>query len=106
MPKYLMEAKFTSEGLKGLQRDGGTTREEVVKKAVASLGGQVESFHFALGENDSYTLMDLPDKESAAALSLAVSGTGAVVTHVVALLTPAELDAVVQRSVDYTRPGA
>lgn len=106
MSKYLMEAKFTSEGLKGLHRDGGTTRAQVVNKAVTSLGGKVESFHFALGENDSYTLMELPDKESAAALSLAVSATGAVATRVVALLTPAEVDDAVQRSVDYTQPGA
>ena len=106
MPKYLMEARFTAEGLKGLQRDGGTARREVVRRAVESLGGTLESFHFAFGDIDTYTVADLPDNESAAALSVAVASSGALTSRIVVLLTPEAFDTVVQRSVAYTAPGA
>ena len=106
MPRYLMEAEFTAIGLEGVRRDGGTARREVVKKAVESLGGRLESFDFAFGKYDTYTIAELPDNESAAALSLAVSSTGAVTTRIVVLLTPEEIDTVVQRPVDYTPPSA
>ena len=99
-----MEAKFTAEGLDGVRREGGTLRREAVNKAVQSLGGHVESFNFAFGKYDTFTIVDLPDKESAAALSLAVSATGAAMTRMVPLLTPEEVDTVVHRSVDYTPP--
>lgn len=105
LPKYLMEAKFTAEGLRGVERDGGTARHAVVKRAVESLGGQLETFYFALGENDSYTIFDMPDNEGAAALSIAVSASGAVTTKVVVLMSPADVDAVISRSVEYRAPG-
>ena len=106
MPKFLMEAKFTAPGLKGVQSDGGSARKEAVRKAVESVGGKLESFHFAFGDNDTYTIMDLPDNEAAAAISLAVSASGALTSKIVVLLTPEEADTAVRRSVDYRAPGA
>ena len=106
MPKYLLAAKFTAEGLEGLRHDGGTARRAAVERAAESLGGSLESFHFAFGDHDTYTIVTLPDAESAAALSVAVSASGAVTSKVVVLLTPVEVDAAMQRSVDYRRPGA
>lgn len=106
MPRYLMEAKFTAQGLEGLRRDGGTTRRGAVKRAIESIGGTLDSFHFSFGDCDTYTIVDLPDNESAAALSMAVTASGAVTAKVVVLLTPEELDAAVQRSVDYSQPGS
>ncbi len=104
MPKFLMEAKFTSAGLDGVRHQGGTARREVVERAVESIGGELESFHFAFGEYDTYTIMTLPDHESAAALALAVSSSGAVTTRIVVLLTPGEVDEAARRSVEYRAP--
>ena len=104
MPKFLMEARFSSVGLKAVRNQGGTARREVVERAVESLGGELESFHFAFGEYDTYTIMDLPDRECAAALSLAVSESGAVTTRIVVLLTPEEVDEAARRSVEYQAP--
>lgn len=106
MPKYLMEAKYTPQGLEGLWRDGGAARRAAVERAVESVGGTLESFHFAFGDNDTYTIVHLPDNESAAALSLSVGAQGAVTARIVVLLTPGEVDVAVQRSVDYHRPGS
>ena len=104
MPKFLMEAQFTSGGLEGVRHEGGTSRRDVVEHAVASVGGELEDFYFAFGEYDTYTVMSLPDHESAAALSLAVGSSGAVRTRMVVLLTPEEVDEASKRAVDYRAP--
>ena len=50
MPKYLMSVVYTVDGAKGLRADGGTKREHVVRMALESVGGKLESFYFTLGE--------------------------------------------------------
>jgi uncharacterized protein with GYD domain len=106
MPKYLIEASYTPEGVKGVQSSGGTSRRDAVAKAVESAGGRLETFYFAFGEGDVYVIADLPDNESAAAVSLGVNAAGGATTRTVVLLTPEEIDAAARRSVDYRPPGA
>ena len=50
MPKFLALASYTSEGIKGLTRAGGTARRAVADKLLKSLGGRLEGFYFAFGE--------------------------------------------------------
>lgn len=104
MLKFLMEARFTTIGAEGVRQEGGTSRRHAVERAVESVGGEVESFNFAFGEYDTYTIMSLPDHESAAALSSAISSSGAVATRMVVLLTPEEIDEASKRAVDYRAP--
>ena len=78
MPKFLALASYTSEGIKGLTRAGGTARRAVADKLLKSLGGRLEGFYFAFGENDAYVIFEVPDNSSAAAISLAVTGTGVI----------------------------
>ena len=105
MPKFLLEASLNAQGVKGVRSEGGTARREAVKTAVESVGGELEAFYFAFGERDVYVLADLPDNESAAAMALAVNSAGPVATRTVVLLTPEEVDAAANRSVDYRQPG-
>jgi uncharacterized protein with GYD domain len=77
-----------------------------VATAVKSVGGQLESFHFGFGDRDVFVIADFPDNESAAAMALAVNGSGAVTTRTVVLLTPEEVDGAAKRSVAYRAPGA
>jgi uncharacterized protein with GYD domain len=105
MPKFLIDATYTTEGVKGVQRSGGTARVEAVSKAVGELGGRVECFYFAFGERDVYTVIELPDNESAVALAIAVGSSGAVGIRTTPLLTAEEVDAAAKKSVSYTPPG-
>jgi uncharacterized protein with GYD domain len=105
MPKFLIEASYTLEGLKGLQSEGGSGRRDAVAQVAESVGGRLESFHFAFGEHDAYVIVDLPDNESAAAVALTAGATGAVTLRTRVLLTPEEVDAAAERSVDYRPPG-
>jgi uncharacterized protein with GYD domain len=105
MAKYLITASYTSEGVKGLLKGGGTAREDTVRKTVEALGGRLESFYFAFGSDDVFATADLPDNVAAAAIGLAVSSSGLVAARTTVLLTPAEIDAAAKMQVAYTPPG-
>ncbi len=106
MPKFLIEASLTAQGVSGVQREGGSARQQAVSKAIESTGGQLESFYFGFGENDVFVIADFPDNEAAAAMALAVNSSGAVTTRTIVLLTPEEIDSAAQKSVEYRAPGA
>jgi len=105
MPKYLIEASYTAEGLKGLQKEKAASRRAVVSKMVKDLGGKVEAFYWALGERDAIVVLDLPDTNTATALALTVSSTGLVHTKTTRLLTADEVDEAFQKTVHYRPPG-
>jgi uncharacterized protein with GYD domain len=106
MPKYLFEASYTTEGVKGLIKDGGSKRRAAVDALVKGLGGRVEAFYFAYGDSDVYVIVDLPDSASATAVSLAVGASGAVRAKTIVLITPEEVDQAVKKTVQYRPPGA
>ena len=106
MPKFLFEASYTLEGVKGVQNAGGTSRRDAVAQVAQSVGGQLESFHFAFGDRDAYVIVDLPDNESAAAVALTVNAAGGATVRTIVLLTPEEVDAAAKRSVEYRPPGS
>ena len=105
MPKFLIAASYTLEGVKGLRSSGGTSRRDAVAHTIESVGGTLEFFYFGFGESDAYVLADLPDAEAAAAIALTVNAAGGATTKTVLLLTPEEVDAAAKRSVDYRPPG-
>jgi uncharacterized protein with GYD domain len=106
MPKFLFEASYTLEGIQGVQSAGGSSRREAVAQVAESLGGRLEAFYFAFGDRDAYVIVDLPDNESAAAVAVTVNAAGGATVKTVVLLTPEEVDAAAQRSVEYRPPGA
>jgi uncharacterized protein with GYD domain len=104
MPKYLTMVSYTPEGIRGLVKEGGTARRAAVEKTLKSLGGRLEGFYFAFGENDAYVISEGPDNATAAAISLAVT-TGAIRTKTIVLLTPEELDQAMKMRADYISQG-
>ncbi len=106
MPKYLIQATYTPEGVEGLRSKGGSSRRDAVAEAVSSVGGQLESFHFGFGDDDSYVIVDLPDNQAAAALALTVNAAGGATLKTTPLLTPEQVDEAANRSVDYRPPGS
>ncbi len=106
MPKYLFTGTFTQQGGRGVMAEGGTSRVKVISALFESVGGRLESYHFAFGGDDYVIIGELPDNVAAAAASLTVSGSGAVSNRTVALLTPEEIDQASHRSPAYRAPGA
>lgn len=106
MARFMFIARYSSDGARGVTSAGGTSRRSAIEKMAAGLGGRVETFDFAFGEDDVYTVVELPDNKAAAAVALTINSTGKTSVRTVVLMTPEEVDAAAQQSVDYTPPGA
>ena len=106
MAKYLLEASYTAEGLKGLQKDGAAGRRAAVEQAVQSAGGKVECMYYALGDRDVIVVLDLPGVVDAAAVGLATSASGLVRTRITALLSIEETDQAIAKRANYRAPGS
>lgn len=104
MAKYLIQARYTAEGAKGLLKEGGTGRRRAVDEVVAGLGGTVEAMYYTYGDDDLVTIIDFPDTTSMAAVSLAVKASGALQTRATPLLTVEEIDKAVRERVAFRPP--
>ena len=105
MPKYLLQGSYTEEGLKGLLKEGGTKRMEATKKAIESLGGKLEAYYYAFGENDYYLIVDQLESVNVIAGTLIANATGTVKLKTTVLITPEEVDQAVKKTMDWRPPG-
>jgi uncharacterized protein with GYD domain len=106
MSRYLIKASYSPEGMKGVMAKGGTARVAAIERLVAGVGGSLESFYFAFGEDDAYIVVDAPSPEAMAAVAGRVTSTGALSGYeTVVLLTAEQVDAAAELAVDYTPPG-
>ena len=106
MGHYLFHGSYTQAGIQGVLKEGGTGRMKAVEAVVASGGGRIESFYWALGADDYYLIAELPDNSAAASISATIGATGSVSISTVVLLTADEIDAAVARHPSYRAPGA
>ncbi len=105
MSKYLFQGSYTEQGLKGLLKEGGSKRREAVEQLIKGLGGTLEAFYYAFGDDDFFIISDIPGNVDATAVSLMVNASGAVKAKVVVLITPEEVDQATKKTVDYRPPG-
>ena len=108
MAKYLIQAGYSQDGIKGVVKDGGTGRRTAVEAAIKALGGRLEAFYFGFSESDIYAILDAPDNVNAAAFALAVGATGALSHYrTTVLLTPEEIDQAAKKAagISYRAPG-
>ena len=106
MAKYLIQANYGSEGMKGLVKEGGSSRRAAVEKLVGSLGGSLEAFYYAFGDTDLFAIVEVPDNVSMTALGLTVSAGGALSKFTTTvLITPEEVDKAAKMSPVYRAPG-
>lgn len=106
MPKYLFRASLAPEGVAGVLAEGGTARRTVVQNAIETLGGTLESFYFAFGDEDVVGICELPDNETAAGFSMETSASGRVSVSITVLITPEEIDRAREKKSGWRAPGA
>jgi uncharacterized protein with GYD domain len=107
MPKYLLKVRYTGEGLAGVMKDGGSARRAAADALAKQVGGSIEAFHFAFGDEDAFVICDLPDNRAAASLAMTVSATGRVEITTVPLITVEEVDDIAAgKQLAYTPPGS
>jgi uncharacterized protein with GYD domain len=108
MPKYLAEGRYTSDGLRGLAREGGSRRRADIAKMIESAGGNLEALYFAFGDADFYIIADVPDNISAAALTVVANESGFIVTSkIIVLITADEMDQAINKAmtIQFLLPG-
>ena len=107
MPKYLIQGSYSEQGLKGILQEGGSRRREAAEQSIKGMGGRLEAYYYAFGSDDFVIIVDLPSNVDAAALSLAVNGSGAVQSRITVLITPEEADQAAEKmkAVKYRPPG-
>ena len=106
MARFLFQATYSTEGVKGVLKEGGTGRRTAVEAALKSLGGKLEAFYFAFGETDVYAIVDGIDNATAAAFSMGVGASGTLShTKTTVLMTPEEIDQAAKKTMSYRPPG-
>ncbi len=105
MSKFLVSASYTSEGAKGLIKEGGTNRKKLVEGMVRKLGGKMEAFYYSFGSTDVIAITEMPNVATAAAISIGIKSTGAVDIMLTPLIEPQEIDAAAKMSIGYRPPG-
>ena len=80
MAKYVSFFSYTTEAIKGMM-NRQSDRTAAAKALVESLGGSLEGFYWMQGPHDGLLISELPESVNGAALSAAVTGSGAI-SHV------------------------
>jgi uncharacterized protein with GYD domain len=105
MGRYLFQGSYSTEGIKGVLKEGGTGRRAAVEAALKGLGGKLEAFYYGFGDTDVYVIVDGIDNATAAAFSMGVAATGPVQSlKTTVLLTPEEIDQAGKKTLSYRPP--
>ncbi|MGH8859663.1 MAG: GYD domain-containing protein, partial [Jatrophihabitantaceae bacterium] len=108
MTKFAIFFTFTGATVKRLI-DHPSDRAAAVAATCESAGGRLVAYYLMFGAWDGFIIIEVPDSRSAAAVSLAVSSTGALdrlETH--ELVEPDDLAGILAQagSLTYSPPGA
>jgi uncharacterized protein with GYD domain len=106
MPHYLFRASYSAQGIQGIMKEGPTARVTAIETLAASAGGRLLAAYWAFGDDDFVMILELPDNTAAMAISAHVAASGVVEITTTVLLTAAEAEAAMNRSVSYRVPGA
>lgn len=107
MAKYAIFFDLTSHAVKGMM-ERPSDRERVVGNLLSGVGGTLDAYYWMLGHYDGMVIVDVPDSISAAAVSVAVSSTGAfghLETH--ELFPASQFDQIIEaaKGLSYFPPG-
>jgi len=78
MPHFLIQFSYASRSIKGLVDRPELDHAGQASAMVASLGGRLLGYWYSFGEFDGVALLEAPDNSIAAAVAMAIGGTGEV----------------------------
>ena len=108
MAKYAVLFGLTGEAIQRFVAQP-SDRAAVVRGLAESVGGSLECYYWMFGQYDGLAIIELPDSQTAAAVSLAATGSGAFTrfeTH--ELIEAGDLAQIAERArqISYQPPGA
>ena len=108
MALYMVRFGYTPESWAALVKSP-ENREETVRRMLKESGASLEHIWYAFGDEDGFALIEAPDNVTAAAISLAITSTGAFSSFKTSVLLTQEetLEALEKAgAVSYAAPGA
>ncbi len=108
MPRYLFRGSYTSDTWSRLIK-APEDRAESVRPILASVGARLEALYFAFGDDDVFAIVEAPDNVTAAAISVAITASGAFKSFATSvLMTSDEAIEVMKKAsaVNYQPPAA
>ena len=98
MAKFAVFFSYKAETWDQMLKKPGD-RAAAVRDLASSVGGSVEALYFMFGDRDGFVILDVPDAVAAAAVSVAVSSTGAF-SHLETrqLVAPEDLPSVLEKA--------
>jgi len=78
MPHYLVQFSYASSSIRSMVRRPDVDHAAQASAMVASLGGKLLGYWYSFGDFDGVALMEAADSSVAAAVSMAIGGTGEV----------------------------
>jgi uncharacterized protein with GYD domain len=98
MAAYAIFFSYTPQAWERMMIKSGD-RSAAARAMIESAGGTLESLYYMLGDRDGFAVVHVPGNEDIAALSIAISSSGAF-SHVEtrALVAPQDLAGVLERA--------
>jgi len=84
MPKYIMLSSLTDAGAQTVRKNPERIKE--VNKDVEALGGKVVDQYAVIGEYDFVNVLEAPDVETVARISVELGSRGSVHIHTLAAI--------------------
>ncbi len=106
MPKYLVVATYSPEGMKGVLREGGSERRKMIADMAKNLGGELESFYYAFGVERRVQRRRPAGQRDRRGHGRAHLRRRQVRCSVTVLVTPEEMDKAARTKMYYRPPGA
>jgi uncharacterized protein with GYD domain len=89
MTTYLMLTNLSAEGLRTLKNNPGRVTE--VNKEVEQMGGKVVTQYATLGEYDFVTVIEAPDEQTMAKISVELGSRGTMTSRTLTAMPASEL---------------
>jgi len=88
MPTYVMLNNFTQQGIQKIK--DGPKRVDAARKTFRNMGGEIKAFYALSGQYDTLVLVEAPDDETMARISLAIGALGNIRTQTMRAYTEKE----------------
>jgi uncharacterized protein with GYD domain len=79
MPQYIALLRYTPQGIAKVKES--PARLDAARKAAASMGGKITSWHLTMGQYDAVIVTEFPDDATCAKFMLSVGALGNITTE-------------------------
>lgn len=103
--RYFIRGKFTAKALQTIQQQGAVDRVERAKERFRAMGAEIKQAYF-LPTKGGLELIAIAEAEEEAltAILCAINGNGHIEEEAVRIMTPEEMDKIIERSRSVSLP--